>query len=50
MEWDTTKTQNTIKTYLSYQCSQFKTHKGDTKHKLFKHPLICSFDLIVHCR
>jgi hypothetical protein len=34
MEWDTTKTQNTIKSYVSYHCSQFKTHKGDTKHNL----------------
>ena len=26
-------TPDTLKTYVSYQCSQFKTHKSDTKDK-----------------
>jgi hypothetical protein len=37
--WDTIETQNTIKSYVSYQCSQFKTHKNDTKDNLLKHPV-----------
>jgi hypothetical protein len=26
-------TPDTLKTYVSYQCSKFKTHKSDTKDK-----------------
>ncbi len=37
--WDTIETDNTIKSYVSYQCSQFKTHKNDTKDNLLKHPV-----------
>ena len=33
VEWDTTETDNTIKTYLSYQSCEFKTDYNDTKHK-----------------
>ena len=31
---DTIETPDTLKSYVSYQCSQFKTHKNDTKDNL----------------
>jgi len=30
--WDTIETQNTIRSYLSYQPCEFKTDYTDTKH------------------
>ena len=37
---DTIGTQDTLKSYVSYQCSQFKTHKNDTKDNFPEHPLM----------
>jgi hypothetical protein len=46
MEWDTIETENTLKSYVSYQCSQFKTHKNDTKDNLLNIPLYVHFILL----
>ena len=33
VEWDTIETDNTIKTYYSYQSCEVKPDYSDTKHK-----------------